>query len=63
MTKWWLLIILSIAILGLSVRIRSIRSRKSPMSLVSYSVVLGILMGLLVALLFGGHISDLIVFR
>jgi hypothetical protein len=63
MTKWWLLIILSIVILGLCVRLRSIRSRKSPTVLVSYSVAIGILMGLLVALLFGGHISDLIVFR
>lgn len=63
MTKWWLLIILCIVILGLCVHLRRIRSRKPPAVLVGYSVALGIFMGFLVALLFGGHISDLVVFR
>ncbi len=63
MTKWWLLIILCIVILGLCVQLRRIRSRKPAAALVGYSVALGICMGLLVALLFGGHISDLVVFR
>ena len=63
MTKWWLVIILGVVIVGLSVQLRSIRSRKPPAVLVSYSLTLGIFIGLLVALLFGGHISDLVEFR
>ena len=63
MIKLWLLIALCIVILGLCFQLRRIRSRASVAVLVSYSLALGVSMALLIALLYGGHISDVIIFK